>query len=68
MSSEFDSLKDDAEHLAQQHPDQVHEGEQKAEQELGIGQGQSSAQQQGGTGQNAPDDSSQAGGQDSGQQ
>ena len=67
MSSEFDNLKDDAEHLAQQHPDQVHEGEQKVEQELGVGQGQSSSQQ-GGTGQNAPDDSSQSGGQDSGQQ
>jgi hypothetical protein len=65
MSSEFDNLKDDAEHFAQQHPDQVHEGEQKVEQELGLGQ---SSAEQGGSGQNAPDDSAQAGGQDSGQQ
>jgi hypothetical protein len=33
---EFDKLKDDAEQYAQQHPEQVKEGEQAAEKELGI--------------------------------
>ena len=42
--SEFDKLKDEAEQAAQQHPQQVHEGEQAIEKKLGVqlqGDGQS---------------------------
>jgi hypothetical protein len=58
--SEFDKLKDDAEQYAQQHPQQVKEGEEKAEQALGIQQ-QDQGQQQGGggaAGDGEPDQSS----------
>jgi hypothetical protein len=34
--SEFDKLKDDAEQYAQQHPEQVKEGEQAVEKKLGV--------------------------------
>jgi hypothetical protein len=56
--SEFDKFKDDAEQYAQQHPQQVHEGEQDAEKKFGLGGGQ---QDQGGYGQDQ-------GGQDQGGQ
>jgi hypothetical protein len=42
--SVFENLKDDAERYAQQHPQQVKEGEQAVEKELGI-QKQAEAQQ-----------------------
>jgi hypothetical protein len=35
--TEFDKLKDDAEQYAQQHPEQVKEGEQAVERKLGGG-------------------------------
>ena len=44
--SEFDKLKDDADQYAQQHPQQVHEGEQDVEKKFGLGGGQQ--QDQGG--------------------
>ncbi|MEP7022388.1 MAG: hypothetical protein ABJB47_00950 [Actinomycetota bacterium] len=50
--SEFDKLKDDAEQYAQQHPDQVKEGEQAVGKRLGLG-GQDDAQQ----GRSQPGDS-----------
>ena len=34
--SEFDKLKDEAEQAAQQHPQQVEEGEQAIEKKLGV--------------------------------
>ncbi len=47
--SDFDKLKDDAEQVEQQHPQQVHEGEQDAEKKFGLGDGQSQGgQDQGG--------------------
>jgi hypothetical protein len=49
--SDFDKLKDDAEHEAQQHPQQVKEGEQYAEKELGLQQPGPAQQDQ--AGQNA---------------
>ena len=53
--SDFDKLKDDAEHEAQQHPQQVKEGEQAAEKdvekELGLQQPGQAQQDQ--AGQNA---------------
>jgi hypothetical protein len=52
--SEFDKLKDDAEHEAQQHPQQVKEGEQyaekDAEKELGLQQPGQAQQDQAGPG------------------
>jgi hypothetical protein len=36
--SEFDNLKNDAEQYAQQHPQQIREGEDAAEKKFGIGQ------------------------------
>ncbi len=33
---DFDDLENDAKKLAQEHPDQVREGEQRVEQELGV--------------------------------
>jgi hypothetical protein len=59
--SEFDKLKDDAEQVEQQHPQQVHEGEQDAEKaaekEFGGGGGQSQGgqQDQGGQSQSGQD-------------
>lgn len=44
MVSEFDKLKDDAEREAQQHPQQVKEGEEAVEKDLGFQQ-QGQAQQ-----------------------
>jgi hypothetical protein len=44
IMSEFDKLKDDAEREAQQHPQQVKEGEQAIEKKLGSRQ-QGQAQQ-----------------------
>jgi len=41
---DFDSLKNDAEKYAQDHPQQVKEGEQDVEKKLGLG-GQDSGQQ-----------------------
>jgi hypothetical protein len=41
---DFDSLKNDAEQYAQDHPQQVKEGEQDVEKKLGLG-GQDSGQQ-----------------------
>ena len=41
--SEFDNLKNEAEQLAQEHPDQVKEGEQFAEKEARTWPGRSSA-------------------------
>jgi hypothetical protein len=57
--SDFDNMKDEAEKLAQQHPDQVKEGEQFAEKE-----GKDLAEKEFG-GQGGQD--SGQGGQDSGQ-
>lgn len=45
MMSEFDKLKDEAEKEAQQHPQQVKEGEQAVEKDLGHLQGQSQQNQ-----------------------
>jgi hypothetical protein len=46
--SEFDNLKDKAEDYAQQHPEQVKEGEEAVERKLGIGgQGQAGRDQAG---------------------
>jgi hypothetical protein len=42
--SEFDKLKDDAEQYAQQHPQQVQEGEQDVEKKFGLGGGQQQSQ------------------------
>jgi hypothetical protein len=50
IMSEFDKLKDDAEQYAQQHPEQVKEGEEAAEKPLGMQQddaGQQDASDQG---------------------
>jgi len=48
--SEFDKLKDDAEQVEQQHPEQVQEGEQDVEKKFGLGGGHQdqSGQDQGG--------------------
>jgi BMFP domain-containing protein YqiC len=40
MMSEFDRLTDEAEQYAQQHPQQVQEGEQDVEKRFGMGGGQ----------------------------
>ena len=45
--SEFDNLKDDAEQYAQQHPQQIREGEDAAEKKFGIGQQDQGNQGQG---------------------
>ena len=63
--SEFDKLKDDAEHYAQQHPQQVQEGEQDAEKKFGLGGGQ---QDQGGQQQDQGGQSQGGYGQDQGGQ
>jgi hypothetical protein len=64
--SEFDKLKDDAEHEAQQHPQQVKEGEQyaekDAEKELGLQQ-PGPAQQAGPNAGNSGEHDQNAGGQ-----
>ena len=53
--SEFDNLKNEAEQFAQQHPQQVKEGEDAAEKKFGMGQqdqsGQGGPQDQYGQGQ-----------------
>jgi hypothetical protein len=46
--SEFDNLKDDAQKLAQDHPEQVEKGEQAVEDKLGLRQHGDAAQQAGG--------------------
>jgi hypothetical protein len=52
MSDEFDKLKDAAEKQAQEHPQQVKEGEQAIEKDLGVQpQDQSRGQTQQGEGQ-----------------
>jgi hypothetical protein len=48
--SDFDKLKDDAEREAQQHPEQVKEGEQAAEKDLGLQQHDQAQQDQDNTG------------------
>ena len=63
--SEFDKLKDDAEQYAQQHPQQVQEGEQDAKKKFGLSGGQ---QDQGGQQQDHGDQSQGAYGQDQGGQ
>ncbi len=59
MVSEFDNLKNEAEQLAQQHPDQVKEGEDAVEKKFGMGQqdqqGQGGPQDQYGQGQGGQD-------------
>jgi hypothetical protein len=62
--SEFDKLKDDAEQYAQQHPQQVQEGEHDAEKKFGLGGGQQ--QDQGG--QQQDQGGQDQGGQDQGAQ
>ena len=59
--SEFDNLKNDAEQYAQQHPDQIKEGEDAAEKKFGLGQQDQS-------GQGGPQDQYGQGQQDQGQQ
>jgi hypothetical protein len=57
--SEFDNLKDKAEQYAQQHPEQVKEGEEAVERKLGIGeqdQAGQGQQDQGSQGQGGPQD------------
>ncbi len=53
--SEFDNLKNEAEQYAQQHPDQIKEGEDVVEKKFGMGQqdqsGQGGQQDQGQGGQ-----------------
>ena len=60
--SEFDNLKNEAEQMAQQHPDQLKEGEDAVEKKFGMGQ-----QDQGNYGQGQQDQYGQ-GQQDQGQQ
>ena len=57
--SEFDNLKDKAEDYAQQHPEQVKEGEEAVERKLGIGE-----QDQAGQGQQGQANQGQGGSQD----
>jgi hypothetical protein len=54
--SEFDNLKDKAEQYAQQHPEQVKEGEEAVERKLGIGEQDQTGQGQQGQGQDGPQD------------
>ena len=61
--SEFDNLKNEAEQLAQQHPDQVKQGEQFAEKEAKDLAGKEFGGQGGQGGQDSGQDSGQ-GGQD----
>jgi hypothetical protein len=65
--SDFDKLKDDAEQVEQQHPQQVHEGEQDAEKKFGLGDGQSQGSQDQGSQQQGSQQQAQ-GGQDQGGQ
>ena len=69
--SEFDNLKNEAEQLAQQHPEQIKEGEDAVEKKFGIGQqdqsGQGGPQDQYGQGQQDQGNYGQ-GQQDQGQQ
>jgi hypothetical protein len=44
--SEFDNLKNEGEQMAQQHPDQVKEGEDAVEKKFGMGQQDQSGQGQ----------------------
>lgn len=62
--SEFDNLKDDAQKLAQDHPEQVKKGEQAVEDKLGFGQHDDGPQQSGGN-QSGDDQSSGQQDQDS---
>ena len=59
MVSEFDNLKNEAEQLAQQHPQQIKEGEDAVEKKFGLGQqgqsGQGGPQDQYGQGQGGQD-------------
>ncbi len=67
MVSEFEDLKNEAEQFAQQHPDQVKEGEDAAEKKFGMGQqdqsGQGGPQDQYGQGQQDQGNYSQGQGQ-----
>ena len=42
--SEFDNLKNEAEQMAQQHPEQIKEGEDAVENKFGMGQQDQSGQ------------------------
>jgi hypothetical protein len=53
--SEFDNLRDDAEKLAQQHPDQVQQGERAVEGKFGLGGQQDQSGQGGGQDQGGQD-------------
>ena len=67
--SEFDKLKDDAEKYAQDHPDQVQQGEDTVEKKLGLpGQQDSGSgqQDQSGQDQSGQDQSGQGGQYDQG--
>ncbi len=65
--SEFDNLKNEAEQYAQQHPDQIKEGEDAVEKKFGIGQ--QGQQDQGQQDQGQQDQGQQdQGQQDQGQQ
>ena len=57
--SEFDNLKDKAEQYAQQHPEQVKEGEEAVERKFGLGE-----QDQAGQGQQGQGNQGQGGPQD----
>ena len=60
--SEFDKLKDEAEQAAQQHPQQVEEGEQAIEKKLGVQpQGDAQPGQAGQTSSNSQADSGEQG-------
>ena len=58
--SEFDKLKDEAEQAAQQHPQQVEEGEQAIEKKLGV-QPQGDGQPAGQASSNSPADGGEQG-------
>jgi hypothetical protein len=61
--SEFDNLKNEAEQLAQQHPQQIKEGEDAVEKKFGLGRqdqsGQGGPQDQYGQGQQDQQDQGQ---------
>ncbi len=64
--SEFDNLKNEAEQLAQQHPDQIKEGEDAVEKKFGMGQQDQGAQGQQDQGQDQQGQQDQYGDQQSG--
>ncbi|MGH3236877.1 MAG: hypothetical protein ACRDOH_27205 [Streptosporangiaceae bacterium] len=65
--SEFDNLKNEAEQLAQQHPDQIKEGEDAVEKKFGMGQQDQGAQGQQDQGAQGQQDQGAQGQQDQGQ-